>query len=278
VAGAAGVKPLPQEQPASGEVEYLSGLLALGVEPARAEVRAAADAGPLDPSLTLAREEADRLCDPSSLTHENYWTRMPDLSVRIGVETPMPELDPEMVEWWFDWHSRRNDRYRAWHPVAHFANGRYPALGSGSKPFWGVTNFPREDVGDGPANIRIDFVSPREFGFEDDHLEDEAVATIVCGRVGDRIVEHTFMAHVFLREGHGLRLRSRFWIADRARPRLPGPLSAAAGPTESALSNRLVRKLAMPEGVGRSLLVHCSEEYGHLNRILPGLYERFADR
>jgi hypothetical protein len=269
------VKPLPQEPPESGEVEYLSALLELEVDPARAEVLAAADAGPLEPSLTVAREEADRLCDPASLEHENYWARMPDLSVRIGVETPMPNLDPEMVEWWFDWHSRRSDRYRIWHPVAHFANGRYPALEPGSKPFWGVTNFPREDVGDGPANIRIDFKSPREFGFTDDYLDDPAVGTIVCALVGDRVLEHTAMAHVFLREGDGLRLRSRFWIAERIRPRLPRVL---AGPAEAALSNRLLRRAALPGQVGRTLMVHCAEEYQHLNRILPGLYERFADR
>ena len=34
--------PLPQEPPPPGEVEYLSGLLELDVDPARAEVRAAA--------------------------------------------------------------------------------------------------------------------------------------------------------------------------------------------------------------------------------------------
>jgi hypothetical protein len=270
------VKPLPQEPPESGEVEYLSALLELEVDPARAEVLAAADAGPLEPSLTVAREEADLLCDPASLEHENYWARMPDLSVRIGVETPMPGLDRAMVEWWFDWHSRRDDRYRVWHLAAHFANGYHPPGRPEAKPFWAATNFPYEDVGDGPAHIRIDFESPRQFGFTDDHLEDAAVASIICGRVGDRMLEHTFIAHVFLRTAHGLRVRSRFWIADRVRPRFPGPLSIAAGPAESALSNRLVRKVAVPEGVGRSLLIHCSEEYRHLNRILPGLHQRFA--
>jgi hypothetical protein len=269
------VRPLPQEPPQPGEVEYLSGLLELDVDPARAEVRAAADHGPLEPSRSLAREQIDRLCDPAPLEEENYWTRMPDMSVRIGVETPMPDLSPAMVEWWFDWHSRRSDRYRVWHPVAHFANARHPAREPDAKPFWGVTNFPREDVGDGPANIRIDFKSPREFGFRDDHLDDEAVGAIVCGRVGDRLLEHTFMAHVFLRDGDGLRLRSRFWIAERIRPRLPGPV---AEPLESALSGRRVRRLALPEQIGRTLLLHCGEEYSHLNRILPGLYERFADR
>jgi hypothetical protein len=241
-----------------------------------AEAVAAADSGPLDPSQTLPRSELDRLCDPSPLKHENYWTRMPDRSLRIAVETPMPDLDRAMVEWWFDWHARRKDRYRVWHPDAHFDNRYGPPTRPGAKPFWNTTNFPREDVGNGPADIRIDFQSPKDFGFTADYLDDDSVATIVCGRVGDRLAEHTAMAHVFLHQGGGLRLRSRFWIAERIRPRLSDRLSFVAGPTGSILSNRLVRKLAVPDGIGRSLLIHCSEEYGHLNRILPGLYERFA--
>ncbi len=272
------MKPLPQERPQPGEADYLAELIRLKVEPAPLEVLLAAQYGPLEPELTLPREQVDRLCDPAPLEHPDYWARMPDLSVRISAETPMPDVNREMIEWWFDWHSRRSERYRVWHPPAHFSNGQTATAQSGAKPFWGVTNFPVEDVGDGPASIRIDFTSPREFGFVDDYLEDEAVATIVCGRVGDRMVEHTFMAHVFLRDGEGLKLRSHFWIADRVSPRLPGPTSVVTGPLESLLSRSLVRKAAVPAQVGRTLLIHCSEEYHHLNRILPGLYERFADR
>lgn len=274
--GQARLKPLPQERPQPGEEEYLAELIRLKVEPAPLEVLLAAESGPLEPESSLPRGEVDRLCDPAPLENPHYWSRMQDLSVRVSNETPMPDLSREMIEWWFDWHSRRSQRYRVWHPVAHFANGRAPAAQPAVKPYWGVSNFPVEDVGDGAASIRIDFTSPREFGFTDDYLDDDSVATIVCARVGDRLIEHTFMAHVFLRDGDGLRLRSHFWIAEKVRPRLPGPASVMAGPIQSLVSNRYVRKVAVPDQVGRTLLVHCSEEYQHLNRILPGLYERFA--
>jgi hypothetical protein len=201
---------------------------------------------------------------------------MPDRSIQIGIETPMPNLTPEMVEWWFDWHPRRNDRYRVWHPTAHFGNGLLPAPAPGPKPSWGAVNFPDEDVGDGRMTIRAEFESPSGFGFAGDHLDDPAVGTIICARVGDRRMSHTDMAHVFLREGEGLRLRSRFWIGLRVRPRLSGPLSAAEGAVQSLVSNRLIRTLAIPDAVGPGLARHCAEEYANLNAALPGLFERFA--
>ena len=69
----------------------------------------------------------------------------------------------------------------------------------------------------------------RELGFSTDALDDPRVGTIVCGLVGDdRLhVRHSVMAHVWLRDGDGLVLRSRFWLGAVLRPDLPGPLGAA---------------------------------------------------
>lgn len=269
-------KPLPFEPPAPGEEEYLEKLLGRAVSPPSYETIAAIEASPFDPGLALGRNEADRLCDPSPLPVETGWTRLEDMSVQIAVETPMPELNPEMVEWWFDWHPRRPDRYRVWHPIAHFSNGFVPAEAPAPKPSWGVNNFPDEDVGDGRIRIRAEFCSPRDFGFAGDYLESEDVGTIICARVGDRWIRHTGMAHVFLRDGDGLRLRSRFWIGSRVSPRLPGPISFAEGALESLASRKVVRNLAIPDRVGHGLALHCAEEYAHLNAILPGLFERFS--
>lgn len=270
------MKALREEQARPGEQEYLDGLLERPVaEPAPATA-AAIGAGPIDPDEALDLERADRLCDPAPLDVETGWAVLPDRSVKIAVETPMPDLTPEMVEWWFDWHPRRNDRYRAWHPVAHFGNALVPAASPGKKPSWGVTNLVDEDVGDGRMKVRIDFSSPREFGFGDDYLDDPVVGTIICARAGDSRVSHTSMAHVFLREGDGLRLRSHFWIGSRIRPRLPGPLAIAERPLESLASQSLVRGIAIPGAVGPGLARHCAEEYANLNQILPGLFERFA--
>lgn len=274
--GSATVKLLPAEQARPGEQEYLDDLMAGPVAEPDPDAIEAIEASPFDPSLALSRNECDRLCDPDPLEVESGWTVLPDLSVQIAVSTPMPDLTPEMVEWWFDWHPRRGERYRVWHPLAHFDNGVGQSSGGGKKPSWGATNQVAEDIGDGRQEIRIDFQSPREFGFADDYLDDPVVGTIICARAGDSRVSHTDMAHVFLREGEGLRLRSRFWIGENIRPRLPGPLAIAAGPFESLVSRRQVRKLAIPDRIGPGLARHCAEEYANLNQILPGLFDRFS--
>lgn len=270
------MKALPEEQARHGEQEYLEELLKKPLPEIDPAVALALEASPFEPEDAVSRADIDRLCDPEPLDVESGWTIMPDRSIQIAVETAMPDLTPEMVDWWFDWHSRRSDRYRVWHPVAHFGNGFVPATSPGKKPSWGVVNFPDEDVGDGRMTITAEFQSPREFGFKDDYLEDPEVGTILCARVGDRWMTHTDMAHVFLREGDGLRLRSRFWVGLRVRPRLPGPLSVAEGPLQALASRSIVRGFAIPEGVAPGLARHCAEEYTNLNAVLPGLFERFS--
>lgn len=44
----------------------------------------------------------------------------------------------------------------------------------------------------------------------------------------------------------------------------------------AALSSRLVRAVAVPEGIGEAVARHGAEEYAQLNEILPGLYQRFG--
>lgn len=270
------MRSLPEERARSGESEYLARLLRKPLPKLPGEVKEQIDSGPFDPVHALSRSTPDRLCDPEPLAVETGWTRLPDKSVQVAVRTPLPDLTPEMVEWWFDWHPRRSDRYRAWHPEDHFGNGFSPPASPGLKPSWGAVNFPDEDVGDGRIRIRARFESPREFGFSDDYLDDPRVGTILCARVGDRWISHTDMAHVFLLEGAGLTLRSRFWIADRVRPQLPEPLAVAESPLEWIASRAVVRRFAVPDAVGHQLARHCAEEYTNLNRILPGLHERFA--
>ncbi len=270
------MRALPEAQAEPGEQEYLDELLARplpALDPATFE---AIDSGPFNPALSLDRGEAARLADPAPLEVETGWSVLPDASVQIAVATPMPDLEPEMVDWWFDWHPRRSDRYRVWHPVAHLGNGLVPPARPAARPYWGSTNLVDEDVGDGRMKIRVEFCAPSEFGFGQDFTGDPVVGTVVCARVGDRLVTHTDMAHVFLRQEQGLLLRSRFWIGGRISPRLPGPLARLGAPFGSLLSRRPVRRLAIPSRTGPGLARHCAEEYANLNRTLPGLHERFS--
>lgn len=256
----------------SGLERYLERPMA----PPAPEVLAALEGGPIDPARALPLAEIDRLRDPAPLATETGWCRLPDGVAFVAVRTAMPGVSEEMVEWWFDWHPRDPLRYRIWHPRDHSGNSFEPPASPGAKPHWGAVHHPVEDVGTGTEHVRISFLPPRELGFADDVLDDPAVATVVCGMVGDdRLrMRHSAMAHVFLRADDGLVLRSHFWLGAALRPYLPAPLAA---PAARALNNRVVRRRALPERLPAGLARHCAEEYSNLAAILPELYGAYDE-
>jgi hypothetical protein len=229
--------------------------------------------GPLDASEVLALDELDRLAQPEELPGETGWRLGSDGVGYVAVRTAMPGVSAEMIDWWFDWHPRAAIRYRIWHPLAHHDNRvELPAV-RGAKAHWGTVHHPVEDVGAGVVKARIAFRSPREMGMSSDYLNDQGVGTIVCGYAGDdtRHVRHTPMFHVFLREGDGVVLRSRFWLGAAIAPY--GPLEGLGG---RLLNRAAIRRRAMPRGVAPALARHCAEEYARLGALLPELYERFG--
>lgn len=245
------------------------------MSPPDSAVLAAIEAGPIDPGLALPLAEFDRLLDPAPLAAETGWCTLPDGVRFVAVRTAMPGVSGEMVDWWFDWHPRDPLRYRIWHPPAHRDNSLEPPVLPGAKAHWRAVHHPVEDVGTGTVHARIAFLAPTQVGFSTDALDDPAVATIVCGEVGDdrRRVRHSVMAHVFLVEGDGVVMRSHFWLGAAIRPYLPAPL---ANPAAALLNRRRFRDLTLPDGLAPALARHCAEEYANLASLLPELYARYA--
>lgn len=255
----------------------LSAYLSRPMAPPDRDVLVAIGRGPADPALALGPSEFDRLLDPAPLALETGWCTLPDGVRCVAVRTPMPGVDAEMVDWWFDWHPRDPLRYRIWHPRAHEGNSLEPPRERGAKPHWGAVHHPVEDVGTGTVHARIAFVRPTALGFSTDALDDPAVATVVCGFVGDdrRRTRHSLMAHVFLAVEDGVVLRSHFWLGAAIRPYLPAPLAA---PAARLLNRPAVRDRALPKGLAPALARHCAEEYANLASLLPELYARFATK
>jgi hypothetical protein len=161
-----------------------------------------------------------------------------------------------------------------WHPGAHRDTRIELPAAHGAKAHWGAVHHPVEDVGTGMVRARIAFERPTAMGFSTDALDDPRVATIVCGHAGDdrRRVRHSPMAHVFLNEGDGVVLRSRFWLGAAIRPYAPAPI---AGLGERLLNTRRARRATLPRNLPRALATHCAEEYANLGALLPDLYEDF---
>jgi len=242
------------------------------------ELLAMVTGGPCDPDRVLDMADMDRLLDPAPLEVETGWCHMPDGSGFVAARVEMPDVTAEMVDWWFDWHPRRPGRYEAWHPEAHVSAKLLVGPEGQAKPFWGAVHEVREDVGTGEVKARIEFLPPSQVGFSTDALDDPRVGTIVCGRVGDRLMRHTVMCHVWLREGDGLVLRSHFWLGGAIEPRLPGALSPLGRALGRPLNSRSVRRFALPGRLPASLARHCVEEYTNLAVILPPLSHEFANK
>ena len=238
-------------------------------------VDAAISAGPSSPSLALGVADIDRLLDPAELPAETGWCTLPDGVAYVAVRTEMPGVTGEMVDWWFDWHPREPIRYRIWFPGAHESVYLDPPASPAPKAHWGAVHHPIEDIGLGMDRLRIDFLPPSAIGFSTDALDDPAVATIVCGLVGDerRRARHTLMAHVFLRTPEGVALRSRFWIGAVMRPYLPKPV---ANPIASVLNRGPIRARLIPRKTALVMARHCAGEYANLAALLPELHGRFA--
>ncbi len=254
----------------------LAAYLERPLEPVAPEVLDAIRASPINPSDAISREDLDRLLDPAPLSAETGWCRFDDGVAYVAVRTPMPAITGEMADWWFDWHPDESLRYRIWHPPGHESNRVERPATPGAKAHWGTIHHPVEDVGVGMAKLRIEFLPPSEIGFSTDALDDERVATIVCGHPGDEgtRMRHSLMVHVFLRDGEGVVLRSHFWMGALIRPYLPGPL---ATPISWALNNAFVRGRVMPSRLPAALANHCAEEYANLATLLPELYARYAE-
>jgi len=255
----------------------LAGYLDRPITPADPGLLELVDGGPCDPGLALPVSEMERMTDPGPLEVETGWCRLDDGVGFVAARVEFPGVTPEMIDWWFDWHPRRPERYVAWHPTAHVGASAVFPEEAGAKKHWGAVHEVVEDVGLGEVKARIEFVAPSELGFAGNHLDDPDVGTIVCGFVGDRRARHSKMCHVWLREGNGLVLRSHFWLGSNVAPRLPESIGWLGRAIHGPLNSRLVRKLALPKDLPQALDRHCVEEYTNLAVILPPLYREFAN-
>jgi hypothetical protein len=228
---------------------------------------------PMSPGDALVLADVDRLLDPAPMAVENGWCTLPDGVGYVAVRTEMPGVTGEMVDWWFDWHPRDPDRYRAWHPLAHRGNSIEEPAVSGARRHWGAVHHPVEVLGNRTVHARIEFLPPTRMGMASDCLNDPRVASIVCGLVyDDRLrMRHSRMVHVFLGSDDGVVLRSRFWLGSVLRP--DGPLGAAG---ERLLNHAPLRRRIIPSSTPHHLAVHCAEEFTNLASLLPELHERFG--
>ncbi len=196
-----------------------------------------------------------------SLQKEAGYRKMENDRYLVSMYCPMPQITPEMIKWWFWWHPQKDERYQVWFPGAHFSIGyskkQADYFESKSCPeFQNNTQYPVEKIGGMKMPLRIDFVTPEEFGFSKEIMEENNIPLIVCGHVGafNGLIWHTEMAHIFKQTEDGLFMISRFWLG-------------------KSMKNSLLRKLIITEDMAKGMAEHCCIEYRNLVEILPVLYQ-----
>ena len=82
-----------------------------------------------------------------------------------------------MINWWFWWHPQADERYHSWFPGEHFSisyagKDRAYFKQTTVPAFRPNTQFPVERIGGRKMPLRIDFVTPEDFGFEERKMEE----------------------------------------------------------------------------------------------------------
>ena len=204
-------------------------------------------------------DDINDILKSEELQKEVGYRKFNDGSYLVSMYCPMPGVTPEMIKWWFWWHPQADERYKVWFPNEHlgigyskkqkeYFNQKY------CPEFQPNTQYPLEKIGKATLPLRIDFVTPEEFGFSNEIMDKNNIPLIECGHVGvfKGLIMHTEMAHIFKRTEDGLFMISRFWLGKTMHP--------------------LLRKIIINDGMAKAMSEHCCIEYRNLLEILPILY------
>ncbi len=210
-------------------------------------------------TLTEFENKNEILCN-ENLQKEVGYSKFSDGSYIVSMVCPMPNITADMIKWWFWWHPQKSERYRVWFPGEHHSvsyNKQNSAYFNQTvcPDFEPNIQYPTERIGNIKMPLRIDFVTPEEFGFSPDVMKANNIPLIVCGSVAayKGLIWHTEMAHIFKQTENGLFMISRFWLG-------------------KTLKNPLLRKIILTDETAKSMAEHCCVEYRNLVEILPYLY------
>lgn len=229
---------------------------------------------PIDPAQALPIENINDLLTPGSLEVETGYCILPNGAGYAAVNTKMPGVTAEMINWWMAWHSLEDLRYKIWWPQGHFSvsvsdEDRPKVLDPGrslTEKFQGITHHVLEDVGNGTESIFISFLTPEEMGFDMSRFKTPNVAALVAanglaspaGAPADAPNVPAVMCH-FIREiPGGIEYRTRFWMGYHmigGKPKLLLPPG-----------------IKVPEAAPFGLAMHNVLEYSNLRAILPQIY------
>jgi ribonuclease Z len=186
---------------------------------------------------------------PGYLPLETGMARTPTGALSVAVLTQWPGATPAMIDWWFGWHLASTERYKLWHPQAHyFSQPRYDLSGvpglTDRQRYIDNTSWVDEYISFLPSRLAITFQDPSRIGLDN---PDPERGTFIFAVVTDSDHGHelSHLVHAVRRTEEGCEMRSRFIFGSE-----------------------------IPDLIGPLMLDHCWTEMTHLASFLPRLYER----
>jgi DAPG hydrolase PhiG domain len=243
------------------------------ITPVAMYISKALNDSPYSQDRLLPLEKASFLMKKGYFEVENGYTIAADGSIRVAVLTSMPNVSPQMWDWWFGWHGNRANKYKLWHPKAH-QSAEWQDGNQELEGYIGRVSMIEEYIGTRLEKANIQFISPTELGFDAQELADKSRVVVICARVGytHLPLNHGYLVHQIRATEGGAEMRSRFWIGGphiqiRYKGWLPNLLSKGLQKV-----HRVSKKQAI------DLLTHCSEEMNHLAAFLPQLYAQYHQK
>lgn len=230
------------------------------VDPALYEKAAAAR---LTPEETLHPHDVNRMFEPGYLPGEFGYCALPDGTAYMANLMFIPDVTPEMFDWWFAWHGLDTLRYKIWdkedHLYAQTQNVEQaldPNLSYREK-LWHTRHDITEAFGPVPKDVVVPFIPPYEMGFDREKFENFDGTIIAMASDDVRTTSCHFVRPV---EG-GVELRSRFWFGWCLK------------------NGEIVRydEPPIPEMVPKGLLAHNIKEFTNLAWLLPRLFAEEKD-
>lgn len=243
------------------------------IAPMQSQVTEAIACGAQTQELFYPVADATSLCQDGYWPVESGYARVSDMSIRVFCLTHMPNVTPEMWDWWFGWHGDEASKYKLWHPRAHI-NAEWKDGQKGLQAYIGRTSHIIEYIGSEIKKGAISFIAPEEMGFDESKLKarGEVAICALIGLPGVPMIAGRMVHQIRPVEG-GAEMRSRMWMggANVTFGKKPGPIRKLL-----AWTIRPIVALLLPNP--HELLVHNAQEMQHLAEILPDLYAEFGPK
>jgi hypothetical protein len=239
---------------------------------------------PMDRQKALSTSPVDlnSLLDPGYHAVENGYCELDDGSAYVASRTIFPKCTGDMFSWWFWWHAVEPERYSLWYPYNHIsARSLSPELLtkpglSHQERYIGTTHLVTEYIGPQHVDIAISFVDPSYYDFDVSSFAQAGITSHACGEVWLQkpSIRIGTMIHLVRNIDDGIELRSRYWLADSVKIKVPllgYELSLDGVARTLGLKSHLAGL-----SVGYEQLLHDQIEFTNLASFLPELYRTFA--